>query len=134
MMMYGDCKKICKDFALKFGDEGTGCCITTTHHLILLFSAGNLTQNTPTDLIFLFPQLQIELQGRHFGTIQVVEAELQAVLNTLTDKLQDAFKKWQKCWEWCIHAEGNYFDGDGGQANSFYQMAEQVLGYHSTVQ
>jgi hypothetical protein len=46
----------------------------------------------------------------------MTEAELQAVLNTLTEHdFQDAFKKWQKHWEWCICAEGDYFEGDGGQ-------------------
>jgi hypothetical protein len=35
------------------------------------------------------------------------EAESQAVLNTLTEHdSQDAFKKWQKRWDWCIGAEG----------------------------
>jgi hypothetical protein len=43
---------------------------------------------------FLFPQLKIRLKGRHFDTIQVMEAESQAVLNTLTEHdFQDAFKK-----------------------------------------
>jgi hypothetical protein len=38
------------------------------------------------------------------------------VLNTLTEHdFQDALKKWQKCWEWYIRAEGDYFKGDGGQ-------------------
>jgi hypothetical protein len=37
----------------------------------------------------------------------VVEAESQAVLNTLTEHdFQDEFKKWQKRWERCIRAEG----------------------------
>jgi hypothetical protein len=31
------------------------------------------------------------------------------------DGFQDAFKIWQKLWERCISAEGNYFEGDGGQ-------------------
>jgi hypothetical protein len=45
----------------------------------------------------LFPQLKIILKGRHFDTIEVIEAESQAVLNTLTEhNLNDAFKKWQK--------------------------------------
>jgi hypothetical protein len=45
----------------------------------------------------------------------VIEAELQAVLNTLTEHdFQDAFKIWQQCWERCIHAEGDYFEGGGG--------------------
>jgi hypothetical protein len=46
----------------------------------------------------------------------VIEAELQAVLNTLTEHdFWDEFKKWQKHWEWCIHVEGDYFMGDGDQ-------------------
>jgi hypothetical protein len=46
----------------------------------------------------------------------VIETELQAVFNTLTEhNFQDAFKNWLKCWEWCICVEGDYFEGDGGQ-------------------
>jgi hypothetical protein len=46
----------------------------------------------------------------------VTETESQAVLNTLTEhNFQDAFKKWEKLWEWNVCVEGNYFDGDGGQ-------------------
>jgi hypothetical protein len=44
----------------------------------------------------------------------VMEAELQAVLNSLTEHdFQDAFTKWQKRWERCVRAEGNNFEGDG---------------------
>jgi hypothetical protein len=46
----------------------------------------------------------------------VIEAELQVVLSTHTEHdFQDAFKKWQKHLEWCIHVERDYFEGDGGQ-------------------
>jgi hypothetical protein len=49
----------------------------------------------------LFPQLK--LKGCHFDTTEVIEA----VLNTLTEHdFQEAFKKWQMRWEWCIHFEG----------------------------
>jgi hypothetical protein len=38
------------------------------------------------------------------------KAELQAVLNTLTDhNFKDAFQKWEKCWEWYICSEEDYF-------------------------
>jgi hypothetical protein len=38
--------------------------------------------------------LKIKLKGRHFDTIEMIEAESQAVLNTLTEHdFQDAFKK-----------------------------------------
>jgi hypothetical protein len=47
----------------------------------------------------LFPPLKMKLKGRHFDTIEVIEAELQAVFNTLTEHdFQDAFKDWQKRW------------------------------------
>jgi hypothetical protein len=32
-----------------------------------------------------FPRLKIKLKGRHFDTVKVIEAESQAVLNTLTE-------------------------------------------------
>jgi hypothetical protein len=42
---------------------------------------------------FLFPQLKIKLKGRHFDTIEAMEADLQLVLNTLTEHdFQDAFR------------------------------------------
>jgi hypothetical protein len=63
-----------------------------------------------------FPRLKIKLKGRHFDTTDIIEAQLQAVLNTLTEhNFEDAFNKWQKRWEWCIRAEGDYFEGDGGR-------------------
>jgi hypothetical protein len=41
--------------------------------------------------------LKIKLKGRHFDTTEMIEAESQAVLNTLTEHdFQDAFLKWQK--------------------------------------
>jgi hypothetical protein len=45
----------------------------------------------------LFPQLKIKVKCHNFYTNEVIEAESQAVLNTLTDyDIQVAFKKWQK--------------------------------------
>jgi hypothetical protein len=43
--------------------------------------------------------LKIKLNSCNFDTTEVVEAESQAVLNTLTEQdSQDTFKKWQKSW------------------------------------
>jgi hypothetical protein len=42
--VYGDRMKMCKDFALNFGDKRTECCITTMHCLTLSFSTGNFDQ------------------------------------------------------------------------------------------
>jgi hypothetical protein len=41
----------------------------------------------------LFPGLKIKIKGHHFDKIEVIEAESQVVLNTLTEHdFQDAFK------------------------------------------
>jgi NAD-dependent dihydropyrimidine dehydrogenase PreA subunit len=48
-MFYGDCVKICEDFALNFGDKRTGCCFTTAHPFTLPFSPKNFfTKNNMT--------------------------------------------------------------------------------------
>ncbi|PNF14013.1 hypothetical protein B7P43_G03567 [Cryptotermes secundus] len=65
---------------------------------------------------FLFPKMKIKLKGRRFDTVEEIQAETQTVLNTLTKKdFQDAFEKWQKCWDWCMRSQGDYFDGDGAE-------------------
>jgi hypothetical protein len=54
--------------------------------------------------------------SHRFHRIELIEAESQALLNTLTEHdFQNAFKKWKKHWEWCIRAERNFFEGDGGK-------------------
>jgi hypothetical protein len=45
---YGDSVKMCSDFAPNFGDKRTGCCITTTRRLTLLFLSEYLTKNNMT--------------------------------------------------------------------------------------
>jgi hypothetical protein len=43
---YGDCVKMCEDFAPNFSDKRTGCWITTMHPLTLPFSPGNFWPET----------------------------------------------------------------------------------------
>jgi len=65
---------------------------------------------------FLFPKMKLKLKGRRFDTIEEIQAETQKVLDTLTEKdFQEAFQKWRRQWDRCLHAGGNYFEGDGGQ-------------------
>jgi hypothetical protein len=99
------------------------------HRLALHLSPGNLfTKNNmsvvPNPPYFsLFPRLKVKLKGRHFDKIELIEAESQAVLNTLTEHdFQDAFGRWPKCWERCIRAEEDYF----GPKLIFDQMAAPV--------
>jgi hypothetical protein len=83
---YGDCVKMCEYFLRNFGYKRTGCCITTTHRLTLPSSPGNVYQNNMTVFPlppYLSPRWKIKLKDRHFETTEVIEAESQAVLNTL---------------------------------------------------
>jgi hypothetical protein len=100
---------MCEDFASKFGDKKNWL----LHHdnapsHTSFFTREFLTRNNMTVFLqppyfCLFLRLKIILRGCNFDTVEVMEAESQAVLNTLTEhKFQDAFKKRQKLWELCI--------------------------------
>jgi hypothetical protein len=86
-------QRLCENvrtFRPEFWRQNTACCITTTHRLRFPFSPGFFYQKQndcfPQPPYFsLFPLLKIKLEGRHFDTIEVIEAELQAVLITLTE-------------------------------------------------
>jgi histone-lysine N-methyltransferase SETMAR len=46
---------------------------------------------------FLFPKMKLKQKGRRFDTIEEIQAELQSVLNTLTEKdFQEEFQKWRR--------------------------------------
>jgi hypothetical protein len=52
--------------------------------------------------------LKIKLKGHHFDTTEVTEAELQVVLNTLTEQdLQDAFKNGRSTGNGAYVPKGN---------------------------
>jgi hypothetical protein len=65
---------------------------------------------------FLFPEMKLKLKESQFDTIEEIQAEWQRVLDTLIDRdFQEAFQKWRRQWNRCLHAGGNYFEGDGGR-------------------
>jgi hypothetical protein len=45
----------------------------------------NMTVVLHLPFFSLFPQLRTKLKGRHFKTIELLDAESQAMLNTLTE-------------------------------------------------
>jgi hypothetical protein len=60
--------------------------------------------------------MKLKLKGRWFDTTEEIQAELQRVLDTLIEKdFQEGFQKWRRWWDQCLHAGGNYFEGDGGR-------------------
>ena len=69
----------------------------------------------PSDF-FLFPKLKMKLKGRRFQTLEEIQAESQALLNTLRENdFQECFKNWQLCWDRCQASEGDKVEGDAGR-------------------
>jgi len=63
----------------------------------------------------LFSKLKMKLKGRRFQTVEEIQAESQAILNTLRENdFQECFKNWQHRWDCCQASEGDYFEGDAG--------------------
>jgi hypothetical protein len=59
--------------------------------------------------------MKLRVKGRYFASIEEVQAESQKILNTLTPAdFSECFQKWQNHWDRCIQAQGDYFEGDGG--------------------
>jgi len=64
---------------------------------------------------FLFPKLNLRMKGRRFDTNEEIQEESQRVLGTIPKRdFQGCFQAWQKRWDRCIRAKGEYFEGDGG--------------------
>jgi hypothetical protein len=79
---------MCEDFAPSFGDKRIGCCNTLSHTSFFItefFLPKTTRLSSSTHPTFLFPRLKIKLKGRHFDTVEVIEAELRAMLSTLTE-------------------------------------------------
>jgi hypothetical protein len=59
--------------------------------------------------------MKLRLKRRRFDTIEEIQSESQEVLNTLTlENFQGCMESWKNRWDRCIHAQGDYFEGDGG--------------------
>jgi hypothetical protein len=70
--------------------------VSKMHYLLLGHSGSYQKQHViPHPPYFsLFPRLKMKLRGQHFDTIEVIEAESRAVLNTLKEhEFPDALKK-----------------------------------------
>jgi hypothetical protein len=60
--------------------------------------------------------MKLKVKGHQFYTIEAIQAKSQRVLDTLIEKdFQEAFQKWRRWWDQCLHVGGNYLEGDGGQ-------------------
>jgi transposase len=64
---------------------------------------------------YVFSKMKLRLKGRRFVSTEDIQAESQQVLNTLTPAdFSEYFQKWKNRWNRCIQAQGDYFEGDGG--------------------
>jgi hypothetical protein len=59
--------------------------------------------------------MKLQLKECHFDTTEEIHTESQEVIDTLTfENFQGCMKSWETRWDHCIHAQGDYFEGDGG--------------------
>lgn len=71
---------------------------------------------------FLFPRINSKLTGHCFVSVEVIQHDSRILLKTLTERyFKEAFQAWQERWEQCIAAQGEYFEGKGGQVFAFYR-------------
>jgi len=55
------------------------------------------------------------MKGQRFDTTEEIQEELQWLLYTIPKRdFQGCFQAWKKRWDHCVHAKGEYFEGDGG--------------------
>jgi hypothetical protein len=98
----------------------TDCCITITHHFTFPFCQGLSGQKKHEccshPLYFSpFLRLKMKLKGGHFDTTEMIEAESQAVLNTLTETTSRMHLKTRRSsGNGAYSAEMAYLEGDHG--------------------
>ena len=95
-----------------------------THHSLLDSSwLPKILQWFPTPLfawprplrLFPIPQDEITAERAPFYTAEEIHAESQEVIDTLTfENFKGCMKSWEICWDRCMHAQGDYFEGDRG--------------------
>ncbi|UYV84765.1 hypothetical protein LAZ67_X003375 [Cordylochernes scorpioides] len=91
-----------------------------TVHVVLQFLAKHSTIQIPhppysPDLapndFFLYPKLKINLKGRKFDNVDMIQAESKATLRNLSKgDFISCFDNWKKRWNGCIEAGGAYFE------------------------
>ncbi|UYV70839.1 hypothetical protein LAZ67_8000800 [Cordylochernes scorpioides] len=91
-----------------------------TAHVVLQFLAKHSTIQilhppyspdlAPNDF-FLYPKLKMNLKGRKFDNVDMIQAESKATLRNLSKSdFISCFDNWKKRWNGCIEAGGAYFE------------------------
>jgi hypothetical protein len=64
----------------------------------------------------LLPKMKFQVKGPRFDSIKGIQTVSQTVIKTLTrNYFHQCFQSWKSSWYCCINAEGDYFEGDGGE-------------------
>jgi len=59
--------------------------------------------------------MKLRPKGRRFDKTKEIHAKTQEVIDTLAfEYFQGCMKSWETRWDGCIHTQGDYFEGDGG--------------------
>jgi hypothetical protein len=60
--------------------------------------------------------MKLKLKSRRFDGLEEIQRESQNVLGTLREQdFQHALQQWQRHWDRCIAAQGDYFEEDAAQ-------------------
>jgi len=56
--------------------------------------------------------MKLQLKGCPVDRVEEIQRESQNVLGTLREQdFQQAFQQWQRRWNRCVAAQGDYFEG-----------------------
>jgi histone-lysine N-methyltransferase SETMAR len=70
------------------------------------------TDLAPSDF-FLFPRIKNMLKGEHFDDNDEIKSNTAITLNGISENdFQACFQSWKTCMQRCVHAEGDYSEGD----------------------
>jgi hypothetical protein len=55
--------------------------------------------------------MELQLKGRRFDRVEEIQRESQNTLGKLREQdFQHAFQQWQRRWDRCVAAQGDYFE------------------------
>ena len=60
--------------------------------------------------------MKLQLKGHRFDRVEEIQLESQNVRGTLREQdFQHEFQQWQRRWDRCVVAKGDYFEGNAAQ-------------------
>jgi hypothetical protein len=60
--------------------------------------------------------MKLQVNGGRFDRVEEIQRDSQNVLDRLREQdFHNAFQQWQRRWDRCVAAQGNYFEGDASQ-------------------